>query len=172
MTECNFVILSTPLGSDILLSGLAVLLWGSEWVTDRVLWSSPLVFSCFSAHQTSHKHNTFLTSKGDLRTPLEYSFCVSRSLLSCRSKGQAGRQEAAGADHHRRPALLSKLCKTSRWDSRSTMCPRPMFTSAVEALPFPSPSQYFGAEKESVIWGLAVYCVCGHDSCEAARTVW
>lgn len=57
------------------------------------------------------------------------------------------------------PSFTPKPCKTSRWDSRPTMCPRPMFTSSVEALPFPRPSQYFKAEKESVIRGLAVHCV-------------
>lgn len=90
--NATFAVLNTPLGWDIPLPGIAVSLSGSEWVTDCVLWPNLLVLNCFSAHPMSPKHNTFLTSGGDLRACLEYSFCVSRSLLSCRSKGQADRK--------------------------------------------------------------------------------
>lgn len=120
-----------------------------EWVTHRVLGSSLLVFIFFSAR------HMFLTSRGDLLASFGYSFSVSKSPVSCRSKGQAGRK----LQEQTTTASLRTACKGARWDSRPTMCPRPMFTSSVEALPFPGPSQYFGAEKESVIWGLAVYCV-------------
>lgn len=120
-----------------------------EWASHRVLVSSLLVFIFFSAH------HMFLTSRGDLLASFGYSFSVSKSPVSCRSKGQAGRK----LQEQTSTASLQTVCKGARWDSRPTMCPRPMFTSSVEALPFPGPSQYFGAEKESVIWGLAVYCV-------------
>lgn len=170
MIKCNFVILNTPLGSDIPLSGLAVLLSGSEWVTDCVLWSGPLVYSCFSAHQTSHKHNTFLTSRGDLRASLEYSFCVSRSLLSCRSKGQADRklqeQTTTAAQ------LYSKSPERHHGETQGQQCAHgpcshPLWKHCLSPVP-----RNISERKRSQLYEGWQSIVCGRDSCEAARTVW
>lgn len=52
------------------------------------------------------------------------------------------------------PPLLQKPWKTvAWWDSRPTMCPRPMFTSSLEALPFPGPLQYLGRKRSQLYEG-------------------
>lgn len=63
-------------------------------VRERMSHGPCSVIHSFSSasHHMSHKDKIFLTSRGDFLTSLEYSFSVSRSLVSCRSKGRAGRK--------------------------------------------------------------------------------
>lgn len=169
MIKCNFANSNTPLGFDLPLPAIAVLLSRSEWVTDCVPWSDLLVFNCFSAHQTSQKDDMFLTSRGDLRASLEYSFCVSRSLLSCRSKGQAGRklqeQTTTAQLYSKSPARHHG--ETQGQQCAHGPCSHPLWKRCLSPAP-----RNISKRKRSQLYEGWQSIVSGCDSSEAARTVW
>lgn len=116
-----------------------------------VVRSAP--FQLFLSSPKSHRRLSDV-KRGFTRLPWIFCVCVcvSRSLLSCRLK-KPGKQEAAGADQTKALQDTTVGLKVNNVPTAHVhiLCGSAAF--------FPSPSQYFGAEKESFIWGLAVYCV-------------
>ncbi len=62
-----------------------------------------LIFTYFSLLNTSREPNTLLTSSRDLLAPLEYSYTVAGSLVSCRSKSHANRKPQKQTTNYRPP---------------------------------------------------------------------